>query len=185
MQEKKPNQLDEIGTIELDLSGVDQISSTELSTIDLSGVAAQPTYSIDSMNYDSITYNGSSISTISIPNITGGYGQYTLNNPSIGGGGLGSGYVYTTNTTAVDWNTPPSVHITQGGIDMPKDADIKIGDRSLKTFMENIEQRLAILRPNPELEERWEQLKELRNQYEALEKDLLEKEKIMKILKQQ
>jgi len=194
MQEKKPNQFDDLDSIEIDLSGV---TSTGFSAIDLSGAAGQPVYTLDTMNYDSITYNGASISTISIPSITsglggaisgggGGGGQYTFNVGSGGGGGgLSSGYVYTTNTTGIDWNQPPSVHITQGGIDMPKDSDIKIGDRSLKTFMENVEQRLAILRPNPELEERWEQLKELRNQYETLEKDLLEKEKIMKILKQQ
>jgi len=47
-----------------------------------------------------------------------------------------------------------------------------------------IEERLGILHPNPELEDRWDELKELREQYIAMEKDLLEKEKIMKILKE-
>jgi hypothetical protein len=47
-----------------------------------------------------------------------------------------------------------------------------------------MEERLAILRPNPTLEDRWEQLKELRRQYVEMEKDLLEKEKLMKILKE-
>ena len=45
-----------------------------------------------------------------------------------------------------------------------------------------IENRLAILSPNTELEERWEQLKLLGEQYRQLEQDILEKEKLMKIL---
>jgi predicted nuclease with TOPRIM domain len=49
--------------------------------------------------------------------------------------------------------------------------------------MDQVEERLGILRPNEGLESRWEQLKELRRQYQELEKDLLEKEKIMDILK--
>jgi hypothetical protein len=54
----------------------------------------------------------------------------------------------------------------------------------MKEFMTKMEERLSILVPNPGLEDRWEQLKELRTQYLELEKDLLEKEKIMKILKE-
>jgi hypothetical protein len=41
------------------------------------------------------------------------------------------------------------------------------------------------LHPNEALEDKWEELKNLRRQYEALEKDILEKERIMKILKEQ
>ena len=67
---------------------------------------------------------------------------------------------------------------------MQKGADIKIGEKSLTEAIDKIEERLGILKPNPELEERWEKLKELRKQYMELEKDLLEKEKIMKILKE-
>jgi len=58
------------------------------------------------------------------------------------------------------------------------------GGKSLTQAIEKIEERLAILKPNTELESRWEQLKELRNLYVELERDLLEKEKIMKILKE-
>ncbi len=67
---------------------------------------------------------------------------------------------------------------------MKEGADIKIGRKSLTDAIEKIEERLGILNPNPELENRWEQLKELRRQYMELEKDLLEKEKLMKILKE-
>jgi hypothetical protein len=67
---------------------------------------------------------------------------------------------------------------------MTENADIKFGGKSLIETIAKIEDRLGILQPNPELESRWELLKELRRQYEELEKDLLEKEKIMKILKE-
>jgi hypothetical protein len=76
------------------------------------------------------------------------------------------------------------VNISADGITMPESGDIKIGDKSLKETLSSIQDRLAILAPNPELEERWEQLKELRRQYVELERDFLEKEKLMKILKE-
>ena len=80
--------------------------------------------------------------------------------------------------------TQASVNIDTDGVKIKEDGDLKIGDRSLKDFMDRVEDRLAILRPNEELEDKWEQLKDLRRQYEALERDILEKEKIMKILKE-
>lgn len=45
-----------------------------------------------------------------------------------------------------------------------------------------IEERLAILRPNEGLEERWNKLKELGDQYRRLEEELLQQEKIVSIL---
>jgi hypothetical protein len=77
-----------------------------------------------------------------------------------------------------------TVNITGDGIVMESKADIKIGDRSLKEFMNTVEEHLAILKPAPELEDKWDQLKDLRRQYEVLKADILEKEKIMKILKE-
>jgi len=76
-----------------------------------------------------------------------------------------------------------AVHIDTTGIKMNPDTDLKIGNRSLKTFMDKVEERLNILHVNEQLEERWEQLAELGKQYRELEKDLLEKEKMWKILK--
>lgn len=159
MQEKKPNQLDDLDTIEIDLSGASGISSTEFSTIDLSGVAAQPSYAIDSMNYDTISYNGSSISTITLPSITG-----------IGGNGAVGSAQYT--FTNSNWNSiaDPSVHITQGGIDMPADADIKIGNRSLKEFMAKMEERMAILVPDPKKIEKFQALKKAYENYKLMER---------------
>jgi hypothetical protein len=100
------------------------------------------------------------------------------------------GSTYTTNNTA-SWSqnysfdnvTSSNVHISGNGITMEPQADIKIGDRSLKEFMDSVEQRLGILRPNPELEDKWENLKGLRKAYMDLEAEILEKEKMWNILK--
>lgn len=60
--------------------------------------------------------------------------------------------------------------------------DIKINGVSLTEALTNIESRLAILRPNPDLEERWDKLKELGDQYRQLEAELISKEKMWAIL---
>ena len=184
MQEKKPNQLDDIDTIELDLGGLNGISSTEITSIDLSGAAGQPVYTLDTMNYDTISYSGSNISTISLPSITSGggsgnTGQYTFSTTGTGGGG--GGYTISTGTGGYVWNTTtavdPSVNITQGGIDMPAEADIKIGDRSLKEFMTRMEERLAILVPDPKKIEKFEALKKAYEHYKLMERLCQEEDK--------
>jgi len=163
---------------DLDDTGVGVIAQ-EVDTIDLSGVgAAQSTYSISGYGTDTITLDPSTMwtgsitapSVTTINNINGGY--YTAT------GAVGSNYTWS------NINTTPTVNITNTGIDMAAGTDIKVDGKSLKQFMDNMEERLAILHPNPALEDRWEQLKELRRQYVEMEKDLLEKEKLMKILKE-
>jgi len=183
MQEKKLNPFDDLDTIELDLSGTSTngFSATDISSIDLSGAAAQPVYTLDTMNYDTISYSGANISTISLPTTSGGggsigAGQYTYTtNVTSGSGGGGGGYTITTGTGGYVWNTTttaadPSVNITQNGIDMPKDADIKIGDRSLKEFMTKMEERMAILVPDPKKLEKFEALKRAYENYKLMER---------------
>jgi hypothetical protein len=63
------------------------------------------------------------------------------------------------------------------------DADININGESLMATLRSLEQRLNILRPNPELEEEWDQLRELGDQYRQLEADLKEKQKMWNMLK--
>ena len=55
---------------------------------------------------------------------------------------------------------------------------VKLDDR-----LNAIEDRLAILRPNHDLEGKWEELKELGERYRQLEKEILEKESMWDILK--
>lgn len=61
---------------------------------------------------------------------------------------------------------------------MDSTADIKIGNQSLKEFMESVDKRLNLLRPNPDLEAEWDQLRELGDAYRKLEAKLLEKAKM-------
>ena len=101
-----------------------------------------------------------------------------------------SGLVYTTNGTTPYWNdgitlnaghTSPGVLTVRG--DAEFDGDIKLKGKSLNESLTKIEERLAILHPNEKLEEKWEKLRELRKQYLELEADIIEKEKIVEILK--
>jgi len=54
-------------------------------------------------------------------------------------------------------------------ISVPEDGDIKIGERSLKTFMNTMEKRLAILQPDPKKLEKFEALKKAYEHYKHLE----------------
>jgi len=84
----------------------------------------------------------------------------------------------------IDWNKNLSsgVKITDANL-VIENGDILIDNYSLLQVLKNIEERLALLTPNPELENDWEELKNLDNQYRELEKKILEKEKTWNILK--
>ena len=119
-------------------------------------------------------------------------GTTTAGNLFIGSSGSGTGYVYTTTTTAGPTIDPYSDVIIGNNGNGTKlqvkgnaefDGDIKLKGKSLTDTLSKIEERLAILHPNEKLEEKWEKLRELRKQYQELEADILEKEKIMEILK--
>jgi hypothetical protein len=161
------------------------IIAQEIGSLDLG-------YGADPPNYNNISYSGYGADTITIDSSSMISGSITLptttistntNGYTIGSAGT-SGQFYTATGTSYNWNNPPTVNISNTGIDMGAGTDIKVDGKSLKQFMDNMEERLAILHPNPALEDRWEQLKELRRQYVEMEKDLLEKEKLMKILKE-
>lgn len=63
------------------------------------------------------------------------------------------------------------------------EGDVKIKGKSIVESLEKIEEKLAILHPNEELEEKWEQLRSLRKMYMELEAEIKEKEQIWGILK--
>lgn len=63
-------------------------------------------------------------------------------------------------------------------------ADIEVNGQSMMTMLEEIQQRLNVLRPNPELEAQWDQLRELGEQYRKLETEIIEKQKVWNTLKQ-
>ena len=92
--------------------------------------------------------------------------------------------VWTTNTTAGHYsftgqNIQPNntVHIKG------KDADLLINDKSLKIWMEKVEERLNILTPNPEMEKEWDDLRKLGERYRKLEKKCKEKSDMWNKLK--
>jgi hypothetical protein len=82
--------------------------------------------------------------------------------------------------------TPHTIHV-KGDAKFDNDVEI-VGDLTIKgkgiaESLEAIEARLAILRPNEELEEKWDQLRGLRQMYMELEAEIIEKEKVWGILK--
>ena len=154
--------LDGYGAVPPDYSNISSGYGADTITIDLGGGAAQPIYTIDTMNDITLDSSTFTLGSTTIP--------YTYTTTGT------SGYTMTTN--------PSNVLIDADGLTMKEGADIVVGGKSLTQAIEKIEERLAILNPNTALEDRWEQLKELRVKYIELEKDLLEKEKIMKILKE-
>ena len=149
----------------------------------------QPNYNSDTVTIDS-SYGAVPYTT----NIGGSMGTDTITiDNTMWSGTVTSPYTYTTTGTSgagtYNWNntttsTNAKVHINGDGLVMQEGADIVVGGKSLTKAIEQIEERLCILHPNPALEERWDKLKELRQQYIEMEKDLLEKEKLMKILKE-
>ena len=146
---------------DLDDPGIDIIAQ-DIGTLDLGYGAVPPDYS--SMSYsggiDTITIDTSntySANTITLPS-----SSFTI--------GSASSNYYTTGTGSYTIsNTSPSVNITGAGIDMAADTDITVGGKSLKEFMTKMEQRLAILVPNPKKLEQFEALKKAYEHYKLME----------------
>lgn len=79
------------------------------------------------------------------------------------------------------YNNQPQVLKVSG--DAEFEGDVKIKGVSMSDRLDAIEERLGILRPNNDLEGRWEKLKELGEEYRKLEKEILEKESMWDLLK--
>ena len=120
-------------------------------------------FTFDDEEEDTMTYRGSSLNTIT----SGGYA------------------ISTAITAGSHWRSVGAGNY-QAGLRVAGDAefegDIKIKGISMSDRLDAIEERLGILRPNSDLEGKWENLKALGNEYRALEKDILEKEKIWDLL---
>ena len=96
-----------------------------------------------------------------------------------------NGLYWGLNGTSTITSTEPSLKgnslSVKGNADF--EGDVTIKGKSLTGMIEKIEERLAILHPNPELEDKWDELKELGKRYKELEQELIEKEKVWNILK--
>jgi len=154
---------------DLDDPGVGIIAQ-DICTLDLGYGAVPPDYGnisysggVDTITIDSSTMNSMySSGTITLPTTTITNGGYTI------GAAGSSGQFYTTGTNGHNWNNPPTVNITGTGIDMAG-TDISIDGKSLKTFMNKMEERLAILVPDPSKLEKFEALKKAYEHYKLME----------------
>jgi len=88
------------------------------------------------------------------------------------------------NTSGLDnnYNQCSDIKVTDSNI-VVENGDVVIDNHSVLELLKKLEERLALLTPNPELESDWEELKNLGNQYRELEKKILEKEKTWQLLK--
>jgi hypothetical protein len=141
--------------------------------------AAQASTMIDTL--DTITLTGSSdqyssINTITLPSSTFTYGGNTIGNITTINNSNNqwttgtSGQFYTSTGTGSNWNNPPTVNISNTGIDMAAGTDITVAGKSLKQFMDKMEERLAILVPDPAKLEKFEALKKAYEHYKLMEK---------------
>lgn len=80
-------------------------------------------------------------------------------------------------TTSDTFTINPNLIVKPSGSISVKgdDADIDINGKSMKAWMEKVEERLNLLCVNPDLESDWEELREIGNQYRALEQRIKDK----------
>jgi len=139
---------------------------------------------------DTITLSGSSIynsqtaassASVCIPCYTysgGGIGGFCHSNintintniPGITVGGI-CNTTWNTGTGGYTINSSPNtVSISTDGIAMAEGTDITVGGRSLSAFMKTMEERLAILVPDPAKMEKFAALKKAYEHYKLMEK---------------
>jgi hypothetical protein len=146
-------------------------NTLDSNTIDLGGYDSTYDTTMSTSGIDTITLNSSATTSITSPmyssTIIGGgggtsaAGTYTI---STGGAGITSPYLYSNNT----WATSNTSGITVKG-DADFDGDVKVKGKSLTTWMETMEKRLAILVPDPKKLEKFEALQKAYNHYKMLE----------------
>jgi hypothetical protein len=105
-------------------------------------------------------------------------------------GNVDAGYIVSNGSSGSwNWGTITSADTSLSGatLHVKGDADfegeVSIKGKNIADMFAKIEERLAILHPNPKLEEKWERLKSLGQMYRELEAEIIEKEKMWDILK--
>jgi hypothetical protein len=124
-------------------------------------------------------------STVTISDNTNSPGGYTIGGYN---GATGANTVWTTTGTGTDtFTVSPNYSAIQsqsGKMSLRGDkADLDINGKSLKNWMEQVEERLNLLTPNPELEQEWDELRRLGERYRKLEKKCKEKAEVWNKLK--
>ena len=138
-------------------------------------------YSIYDNTMNTVSVTGPTPSPVYTTTGTGSSGLYWGMNGTSGS----SGQVLTSNgTNGSIWADP---NLKGASIQVKGDAEfegeVTIKGKKLTEMFAKIEERLAILHPNPELEDKWDELKELAKRYKELEQEIIEKEKVWAILK--
>jgi hypothetical protein len=177
------------------------VNNNDTITISESDILASidDTDTITLSNWDSplkTSLSGADIysATLGTPtSITSGGTGATLTTSVSGSGGLmwgnvGTPYTYTgapgTINTGGNWttyNNQPTILKVEGDAEFK--GEVTIRGVKLDERLTAIEERLGILRPNNDLEGKWEKLKTLGEEYRKLEQEILEGEKIWATLK--
>jgi hypothetical protein len=124
------------------------------------------------------SYNPNTKATLTVPN--GGFANVTIASttgtsiPWATGAGTNP---WTTATTQPFYTTKAKVNIT--------DQDLIIDGLSLRDFMASVNERLAVMVPNPELEAEFDDLKACADRYRELEQKFLEQKRMWETLKKQ
>jgi len=105
----------------------------------------------------------------------------TVTIPNNTSNGIYWGLNGTSNVISTDPSLKGNSLSVKGNADF--EGEVTIKGKNLTDMLEKIDERLAILHPNPKLEDKWDELKELGKRYRELEQELLEKEKVWSILK--
>jgi hypothetical protein len=113
------------------------------------------------------SFNTVTTGTVTIPNTTSNGIYWGLNG--------------TSNVISTDPSLKGNSLSVKGNADF--EGEVTIKGKSLTDMFSKIEERLAILHTNPELEDRWDELKELGKRYKELEAEIIEKERVWAILK--
>lgn len=155
----------------LNPSAQEDISLTD--TITLSPSAGYSSIDYGAIPPLTVGATGTSFTYSSMPSVTIGSGLT----------GTSANAIWTTSGTG--WNQSaigsiqPSATISLKG----EEADIDINGKSMRAWMEKVEERLNILTPNTELEKDWDDLRKLGERYRKLEKKCKEKAEVWNKLK--
>jgi len=107
---------------------------------------------------------------------------YTITSGGTAAAGIiSNGSSYNWNTVTSDPNLTGKTLQVNGNASIT--GELTVQGVNLNERLDKIEQRLNILRPNEELEEKWENLRALGQAYRELEKEIIEKQEMWAILK--
>ena len=145
-------------------------NTLDTNIIDLGGYNSTYDTTMSTSGIDTITLTGSGTTSITSP-ITTYSSPYTFTTNGTSGSYLTSNNTWTTGagiagTGIVTGIGTPSIQV-KGDADF--DGDVKLKGKSLTTWMETMEKRLAILVPDPKKLEKFEALQKAYNHYKMLE----------------